>query len=88
MTGTRYDADEIEDPYSYRGTACLKNKLGLRDAVGIVIKALHVSDDHILPKLISVGLPYFLLEQWLPLLPPFENLTRCQLVPFVQNGPQ
>ena len=32
MTGSRYDADEIEDPYSYRGTACLKNKLGLRDA--------------------------------------------------------
>ena len=32
MTGSRYDADKIEDPYSYRGTACLKNKLGLRDA--------------------------------------------------------
>ena len=32
MTGSRYDADEIADPYSYRGTACLKNKLGLRDA--------------------------------------------------------
>lgn len=30
MTGSRYDADEVEDPYSYRGTACLKNKLGLR----------------------------------------------------------
>jgi cell filamentation protein len=32
VTRSRYDADEIEDPYSYRGTACLKNKLGLRDA--------------------------------------------------------
>lgn len=32
MIGSRYDADEIEDPYCYRGTACLKNKLGLRDA--------------------------------------------------------
>jgi cell filamentation protein len=32
VTGSRYDADEIEDPYSYRGTDCLKNKLGLRDA--------------------------------------------------------
>lgn len=31
MTASRYDADEIEDPYSYRGTDCLKNKLGLRD---------------------------------------------------------
>ena len=31
MTGSRYDADRIEDPYSYRGTACLKNRLGLRD---------------------------------------------------------
>jgi cell filamentation protein len=31
VTGSRYDADEVEDPYSYRGTACLKNKLGLRD---------------------------------------------------------
>ena len=32
MTGSRYDADEIAHPYSYRGSACLKNKLGLRDA--------------------------------------------------------
>jgi cell filamentation protein len=32
LTGSRYDADEIADPYSYRGSACLKNKLGLRDA--------------------------------------------------------
>lgn len=32
MTGSRYDANEIEDPYTYRGTDCLKNKLGLRDA--------------------------------------------------------
>jgi len=32
VTGTRYDADQIEDPYSYRGTACLKNELGLPDA--------------------------------------------------------
>jgi cell filamentation protein len=32
VTGSRYDADELEDPYSYRGTECLKNKLGLRDA--------------------------------------------------------
>jgi cell filamentation protein len=31
VTGSRYDADVLEDPYSYRGTACLKNKLGLRD---------------------------------------------------------
>lgn len=31
MTASRYDADAIEDPYSYRGTNCLKNKLGLRD---------------------------------------------------------
>jgi len=30
VTGSRYDADDVEDPYSYRGTACLKNKLGLR----------------------------------------------------------
>lgn len=29
MTFSRYDA--IDDPYSYRGVDCLKNKLGLRD---------------------------------------------------------
>ena len=32
MTGSRYDAGEASDPYSYRGTECLKNRLGLRDA--------------------------------------------------------
>lgn len=31
MTASRYERDEIEDPYSYRGTCCLKNKLRLRD---------------------------------------------------------
>jgi cell filamentation protein len=29
MSVSRYDA--IEDPYSYRGTNCLKNKAGIRD---------------------------------------------------------
>ena len=43
MIVTRYEADEIEDPYSYRGTACLKNKLGLRDPIALQAFELEMS---------------------------------------------
>jgi cell filamentation protein len=32
VTSSRYELDEIPDPYSYRASVCLKNRLGLRDA--------------------------------------------------------
>ncbi len=53
MTAGRYDADAIEDPYSYRGTNCLKNKLGLREPALLQAFELEVSTvraDEPLPK--------------------------------------
>ena len=43
MIASRYERDAIEDPYSYRGTNCLKNKLGLRDPALLQAFELEVS---------------------------------------------
>ena len=43
MIASRYEADEIEDPYSYRGTCCLKNKLKIRDPVKLQAFELEMS---------------------------------------------
>ena len=49
--------------------------------IGIVIDALHVAHEGVLPKFIPVGLPDLPLEQRLPLLPTryvSEALSRCR----------
>ena len=57
-----------------------------RLGIGIVINALHVAHDGVLPKFIPVGLPDLLLEQRLPLLPTRYDLRGAQPPPAMANG--